>query len=175
MVAIAIIALLATITIPNLWRMQPSYERKEFIAALNALTLYGKQNAITNYKLHQVSVDFDKKQIELLYDTGEKDTKGEIAYKPVASGYLNSVIPIPESLDIQNFYIDGTGFDEMAKFKGRKTGAVWFYIVPEGLAQEVVINLLDTKNTLYNGKPRQVGLVLNPFTAQFKEYDSFQK
>jgi hypothetical protein len=42
------------------------------------------------------------------------------------------------------------------------------------MAQDVVMNFIDTKDT-QDGKPLQVGLVLNPFTAQFKTYDTFQK
>lgn len=175
LVALAIISVLATILVPNLTRITPDYERKTFFAQLNALLLYGKQDAISNYKLHQVSFDFDKKKIELLYETGERDSKGESEYKPVQNDYIKSSIDIPDAIEIKNFFIDGTGFDEMAKFSGGKTGAVWFYIVPEGLAQEVVINMVDTKDVLYDGKPRPFGLVLNPFTAQFKEYDTFQK
>jgi hypothetical protein len=38
----------------------------------------------------------------------------------------------------------------------------------------VIINFLDTKDTK-DDAPRRVGLVLNPFTAQFKIYDAFQK
>ena len=58
--------------------------------------------------------------------------------------------------------------------EGRQTTELWFFIVPEGLAQDVVINLLDMRDK-DRGKAKQVGLVLNPFAAQFKSYDSFQK
>ena len=64
--------------------------------------------------------------------------------------------------------------DMMAKYARSKSGSVWFYIIPEGMTQDVVLNFIDT-NDAYDGHPRQVGLVLNPFTAQFKEYDEFQK
>lgn len=175
LVAIAIVALLATVLIPSFWRSQPSYERKTFIARLNALMLYGKQNAITNYATHQVLFNFGERKISLLYDAKEKDAKGEAVFKPIPGGYLSSAITIPDEFDIKQLFIDNSGFDEMAKFSGRKTGEVWFYMVPEGLSQEVILNMYDTKDTLPDGKPRPVGLVLNPFTAQFKEYDTFQK
>jgi hypothetical protein len=42
------------------------------------------------------------------------------------------------------------------------------------MAQNVVINFLDTQD-LRDDQPRQVALVLNPFTALFKTYDTFQK
>jgi hypothetical protein len=62
----------------------------------------------------------------------------------------------------------------MAKFTKSKTEEMWFYVIPGGMAQDVIINFIDTKD-LYNNAPRSVGLVLNPFSAQFKIYDTFQK
>jgi len=47
--------------------------------------------------------------------------------------------------------------------------------MPDGLSQDVIINFIDSQDPLPDGKMRQIGLVLNPFTVQFKEYDSFQK
>ncbi len=47
--------------------------------------------------------------------------------------------------------------------------------MPDGLTQTVTMNFLDTKQLNAAGKPRQFGLVLNPFNAQFKVYDGFQR
>jgi prepilin-type N-terminal cleavage/methylation domain-containing protein len=173
LVAMAIIGIMATFIIPNLRRA--SYERKLFFTQLNALVLYGKQHAIMTNKIQQVMFDFKLGTIQLLQDNGQKDGAGKLKYEPVSSITVNTTIVIPDTIEIQNFYIDGTGFDEMSKYVGRKTGQVWFFIVPEGLAQEVIINGIDTNDTLYDGKPRQFGLVLNPFAVRFKEYDTFQK
>lgn len=176
LVAMAILGVMATFLIPNLRRA--SYDRKTFFAQLNALAQYGKQQAIVTNKTHQMLFDFTKGHVQLLQEGsagGQKDATGQLQYQPVKAIGLETTLAIPESIEIKNFYIDGTGFDEMAKFVGRKTGTVWFYIVPEGLAQETIINMLDTKDVMYDGKPRQFGLVLNPFTVQFKEYDAFQK
>ena len=62
----------------------------------------------------------------------------------------------------------------MTKFSRSKTASVWFYIIPEGMVQNVVINMTDTKDVRDN-QARPVGLILNPFSAQLKIYDSFQK
>ena len=73
---------------------------------------------------------------------------------------------------IKQFNIEG--FDEMSRYGvGRKTTEMWFYIMPDGLTQEVTINALDTKD-LKNNKPRPFSLVLSPFSAIFKYYDTFQ-
>ena len=176
LVAMALIGIMATFIVPNLQKSQPGYERKSFFARLSALTQYGKQHAMVSNKTYQILFDFNKNIVQLLQEgSGQKDSSGNVTYEPVQSMAINTIIPLPESLEIKNFYIDGSGFDEMAKFVGRKTGQVWFFMVPEGLAQETIINMLDTKDIMYDGKPRQFALVLNPFTVQFKEYDTFQK
>ena len=173
LVAMAIIGIMATFIVPNLQRA--SHDRKLFFAQLNALVQYGKQHAIMSNKVQQVLFDFKANTIQLLQEGTQKDSTGQLKYEPVQSVAGNTLVAIPDAIEIKNFYIDGTGFDEMAKYAGRKTGTLWFYIVPEGLAQEAIINVVDTKDLMYDGKPRQFGLVLNPFAVQFKEYDAFQK
>lgn len=175
LVVIALIGVMATIVIPNFFGAQQGYERKNFIGQLNTLLKSGQSHAITDHKLHQLFFDFKNKKIELRYQTDQKDKKGEIAYAKVPGMYAYTSMDIPDNIEIKNFYIDNSGFDEMSKFSGGKSGELWFYIVPEGLTQEAIINFVDTKDRLYSDKPRPTGLVLNPFTAQFKVYDAFQK
>jgi prepilin-type N-terminal cleavage/methylation domain-containing protein len=173
-VALAIIALLATIIVPNFVGVKPWYVRKQFVAQLNALLLFARQHAIVTNKIQKVDFDFGERKVRLFSEI-EKE-KGKLEFKLVTSSYINPMVEIPDSLEIKNFYIAGSGFDEMTKFAGtRAKGGVWFYLVPEGISQEVIINILDSKDVMFNGKPRPIGLVLNPFTAQFKEYDTFQK
>jgi hypothetical protein len=57
---------------------------------------------------------------------------------------------------------------------GGKTTRIFFYVIPEGLSQEVTINFIDKKDSI-DGRARMIGLVLNPFTVQFKVYDRFAK
>lgn len=173
MIAIVLIGIMATVLVPTLFRSQSGYERKKFIADLNSIVRYGQQNAITSGKTQQVFVDVKKKMMELRTPNGKKDSDGQDEYKLVSHLYAPTHIEIPSSVQIKNFIIEG--FDEVGKYTNTKVGELWFFIVPEGLTQEVIINFLDTNDKMYNGKPRPIGLVLNPFTAQFKEYDTFQK
>lgn len=172
-ITIAVVAMLAAVIVPNLMRSQPNYERKSFIAALNGLLKYAQSNAIITYTNQQIVLDLEHHFIELRGQTDEKDPQGGFVYKKIQGPYTNTTIKIPENIEIKNFIIEG--FDEVGKSSTRKTGQVWFFIVPEGMAQEVTMNFVDKKDRLYNDKPRATGLVLNPFTVQFKEYDSFQK
>jgi prepilin-type N-terminal cleavage/methylation domain-containing protein len=172
-IAIAVIAILAAVVVPNVIQSRPGYERKMFIAQLNGLLKYAQNNAIISYTNQQIFIDLEKSIIELRAQTSKKDAKGDLLYEKVSNKYSTTSIIIPDSIDIKNFIIEG--FDELGRSTTKKTTKTWFFVVPEGLAQEVTINFLDKKDRLYNTKPRPIGLVMNPFTAQFKEYDSFQK
>ena len=174
-VAIAIIGILAAISLPQLIRRpQPSFERTQFIARFNTLLSFGMQQTLMTQKIHALSVDFEKKIISLSAETTELDPgkdKGDYKFKPVTGSYITPEISIPELLEVKSAYIETK--DALAGI-GKEKAKFWFFLVPEGLAQDVIINLVDKKD-LYNGKPQSVGLVLNPFSAQLREYDSFQK
>lgn len=170
LVVMVVIGLLATILMPNL--RTPGYERKQFIGRLNALTRLGWQNALITNKVQRVQFDFAAHTVQLQSARDKSESSDELQFGPLKEIALNTSFTIPEQIEVRQFFIEG--FDEMSRFSGRKTGEVWFYIVPDGMAQEVIINFFDTKDTI-EGKVRPVSLVLNPFTVQFKEYDSFQK
>lgn len=63
----------------------------------------------------------------------------------------------------------------MKRFVGRDTGETWFYVVPDGMAQRVTINMTDSQDIDSGGRPAKIGLVLNPFNAQFTAYDTFKR
>ena len=172
LIVIAIIGVLGAVLMPNIQRSTPRYEREEFIARFNALLQYAWQHALVTHTTQQITVDIAKKTITLLTATDEKDNSGAMVFKPIVSPVQDTTCPLPDQINIKQFFIEG--FDMMAKFSRAKAATVWFYIIPEGMTQDVVLNFVDTKDT-HDNKPVQIGLVLNPFTAQFKIYDTFQK
>ena len=172
MIVLVIMAIFSAVVIPNIPRMQPRYEREQFIARLNALVQLGWQQAIIEHRVCKVVFDFGKSLVSLHVATAKKEQIGEPKFKPIKGLYLSTSFTLPDNLKVRQFFIEG--FDEMARFVGKKTAEVWFYIMPEGLAQDVILNLFDMKDRR-NTKPRPISLVLNPFSAQFKVYDEFQK
>jgi prepilin-type N-terminal cleavage/methylation domain-containing protein len=172
LIVIAIIGILSAIIMPNFQRTTPRYEREAFIARFNSLIQFGWQQALLTHKIHRVNVDIGKKLITLTVDSGSKDKSGEIVFIPIINPVQDTQCVIPDQILIKQFFIEG--FDMMTKFARSKTASVWFYIIPEGMVQNVIINCNDTKD-LYGDHPRPIGLVLNPFSAQFKTYDTFQK
>lgn len=173
LVVLAIAGILMAVVVPNFQNMLPGKERKLFIVKLNGLMRLAWQRALVERKTQKIAFDFDKRLIWLESATGAiKDGSPEFAR--AKGSYIPTSLKIPKVLDIKNFIIEG--FDEMSRYGGgRKTTESWFFVIPDGLAQAVTINFLDMGNRNGAGKPRQFGLVLNPFNAQFKVYDSFQK
>lgn len=162
-VVIAIIGFMAAVVSPNLFGPTASRERKNFIAKVNSLLFLGWQQALITHKPHAIDFDFYRKKVtlQILDNPNDKPV-------PVKIDYQETSLEWPALYEAKNFYIEGS--DELSG----KT-AVYFYIMPDGMAQDVILNFLDTKDTLPGGDPRPIGLVLNPFSVQFKEYDEFQK
>lgn len=171
MVAIAVIGLLAAIVVPNFRSRQPGFERRQFIGQLNALLRLASQQAIVSRKVHRIYCDLKKYTVTAQVRGEGKDPKGEPVFNPIKAPYLHHTISWPKQLSPKQFIIEGV--DEMDR-GGKKLTEAWFYIVPEGLAQNVIINFVDTRDK-ERGKPKQVGLVLNPFSVQFTVHDTFQK
>lgn len=165
----AIIGSLAML-IPNLGQRKPRYEREQFIARLNSLCQFAWQQALITHKLHAVEFDLKNHAVSVQRDTGTRDEQGLPKTEPARGP--RSKFDYPAHLEVKQFVIEQ--FDEIkGAGGGSKTTKVFFYIMPEGLAQEVTINFIDKKDSIA-GKARTVGLVLNPFTVQFKVYDTFQ-
>lgn len=172
LVAIAIIAVVATVVVPNLWQRKPYYERQQCVRDLNALSNMAWQKAITTHKIHKVHFDLGRRMVFLQVESDDRDDKGEPVFVPVKGAYTVTSFSWPKNLEIRNFFIEG--FDEIGKYQSGHAQEVWYFVYPEGRAQPVIINMIDTKDR-FAGKPRQIGLVLNPFSALFKEYDTFQQ
>ena len=169
MVAMAIIGLVAAFGIPRLLPPKPRQVREAFISQLNSLVGFAWQNAVTKSKVHKLEFDFDRKKVSI-FQMGPTDKYGKATWEPIKRAYTATVIRIPGQLEQKNFYIEGE--DKVAKLGILKN--VWFAISDGGISQEVVINFLDNKDKRDRRK-RPVGLVLNPFSAQFEVYNELAK
>src|ERR1700733_521982 len=172
LIAIAIMGIMIAVVVPNFRRLFPAREREQFVSNLSALTRYAWQHALIERKNHKVVFYFTAKKIWVEMATGTLKN-GQPEFAPIKGAYITTSLAIPKSIEIKNFIIEG--YDEISRYGGSsKAAQSWFFITPDGLTQTVTINFVSNKETSA-GKPRQFGLVLNPFNAQFKVYDSFQK
>lgn len=167
-----LLGLVATIVVPNLQNQVPGYKRKQFITHVTALSRLAWQQALAQQKAFRLFFDIEKHLIKVEQETDKKDKDGRPVFQEVAIPYLKSTYEWPENILIKQFFIDK---QELMARVGIKTQEVWFYFAADGLAQPVIINIVDTNDLNAQGKPEQRSLVINPFTGQFKEYDEFQK
>jgi type II secretory pathway pseudopilin PulG len=172
LLALVVIGLVSAIALPNMKKLLPSYTRRQFLSRLEGITQAGWQRAIRTREVHKVLVEVVGRRISLYRATDQRDAQGKVQYQLVKDSYIAAPFSIPSSIDIKQFFIEGV--DEMGRYMESPTGVTWFFIMPEGMTQEVIINMVDT-NQEKNGKPVAISLVINPFTARFQVYDEFQK
>ena len=162
-VVITIIAILAVAVMPLFKGRETRLQAKEFVAKLNLLMQTSWQQALVSGNVQKVHFNFKKKIVELfeIKDGSDVRLKGDIVETEMA---------IPEAYFFRSFYIDGK--DEIALHS--KAATVYFFIASSGVTQAVIINVIDQGNS-QESVPLKFGLVLNPFSAQFEYYDTFQK
>ena len=167
----AIIGLIAAVAIPNLFKRRPLYEQKAFVTALNAFMAEAWQRGLTTQKTQKVVFDLQERKVRLEQEMNKLDPQGAKTFTPVVVQYAPAAPSWPQTFEIQQFFVQGA--DELSS-RTQTKNAVWFFVLPGGLAQEVIINIVDTKTQNDRDEGKKTGLVLNPFTVQFKTYDEFQ-
>jgi len=170
-VAILLIGIMGAVLVPYLGGSKEKADMRVFVAKINQLLQGAWRNALETRQIQRVYVDFDANTITL----GELKSKGatqkEDVYVAVKNLLTDATIAIPDGCTFVNFYIEGK--DEMARSGGKRKDA-WFFIMPDGIAQSVVINL-KLQNEDERAGIELAGLVLNPFSAQFEYFDEWQK
>ena len=172
MITLAIIGLLGALIVPNFRTRTPRYQREEFVARLGAQVQAAWQHALITRTLHKVVFDMKNRRVSIEYARKVRGEKGKLEFEVLNNWHGVTPMHWGPQFKIKQFILEG--FDEMARSTDRATLEVFFYVVPDGLTQAVTINVLDTKDMI-GRKPRQFGLVLNPFTARFQYHDTFQK
>jgi prepilin-type N-terminal cleavage/methylation domain-containing protein len=159
---IVIIGILSMVTLPAL-RLIGGDKRAEFVNQLSHLVQITWQNAVVTGKVHRIVFDSANREIraemrELIKSSDTSDKNKSSEYISAAGVYFKT--SIKWNLDlfaIKDFYITNT--------KPETSNNLNFLIFPEGVTQPVIINFASDE---------PLSLVLNPFSAQFKTYDTYQ-
>ena len=175
LVAIVIIGIMATIVMPRLLYKKTT-ELDTFIENISLLTQVGYEQAVITGQIHRLffNMKADSPYIQLQVEKKEDGDKKQKAsapqkasareFKPVSIAYITTQIPFDSALSIQNFFIKN--IDEA---QGGTLKDAWYYILPSGLSQEIIITIADSQKNMLRS------LVLNPFTVKFSVYDTPQK
>lgn len=171
-IAIVLIGIMAIIVVPNFMSDNLVQDRQENLAKLNTLLATAQYNAISANKLTRVVLDLKSSKIYLEEISNQKDSLGQDLYEPVKIDYNDTSLIWDPNLKIEAIYINNQN-ELLSQLE--LSDKVWFYIVPDGNAQSVMINFTDLKANEKFNEMTQFSLVLNPFIVQFKLYDYFQK
>jgi len=135
MIGLLIIGLGASIVVPRLLRRSPAIEWPGIQQELNNVLYFARQEAITSQKIHRLAFAQKKRTITVEIEDGESKP-GVPKYTPVYSTYFTTVYELPEQLSF--------GFVKLGKKElfSENKGMGYCYVVPNGLIQEVVVELV---------------------------------
>lgn len=150
-VALLILGIMLTVGLPRLNRAGATII-DDFLVKLNTLVQEGAQRATTESVVYKITFNFKAKPAVVELSAANKQV---------------TAIIIPEVISVDELYIN------RKLERGREEA--WFFITPDGISQEVIINIIDTQRQETELTNSSFSFVLNPFTVQFKLYDFFQR
>lgn len=169
MIAIAIIGLVMAVGVPNYRARLVRLERDTFFANLKGIIEFARQRAMVSNKISKVTFDIANHTAWIELQTQQKDIKGEPLFERIKSGPARASITWNERFVFRSFVIEGV--DELARYgAGKTTEEVWFFIVPDGIVQEVMFTVADTRDMIRK-KAHQFVCTINPFSGALKVED----
>lgn len=159
MIALAIIGLALTVVVPRLRRSDNAL-LYDTVARIQGLVQTGYTHALTTGKIQRVFFDLERNRVRLEQAQGTYNAQGKLEFEAVKIPYARTDFELDARFELRSVVINGKDFISGAI--GTTTNEVWFFIMPEGLAQEVTLVLYDTVQDV------QKALVMNPFTAQLR-------
>lgn len=169
LILLLIVSIFATSVIPTFVNKQRDAVKKDFIANFTTLMKDSLYQAITTSKVHQIYFDFNQNQIipkvqDLSVDAQSKHSK----FKPISNN-SNASIAIPQHITVRNFFIQNE--DELSNKS--KLDDAWFYIMPDGTSQSIIMNLEYSDPESQDIE--QFAITINPFYSQVTQHETFQK
>lgn len=162
-----LIGIMATFGMRMIRNLRPAFKQEQFVDNIRTLLAIAWQRSVTTGKVHRIYFNLTKRVMVVEMQTNDPLDDKEV-FAPVTRAYDEAQFSWPATIAFKEFYIQGT--DRLHK-TGYKTESIWFYVVPDGMVQEVIMNIEETIDE--NQVP--LSMVINPFTAQLTTYDMFQK
>lgn len=167
LVVMFLIGIMATFGLRLIENLRPAHKEEQFVDHVRTLLAIAWQGALASGKVHRLYFDIKKRTMRVEMQTNEPFEEKEI-FEPVMRRYDQAQFSWPSTIAFKQFYIQGA---ESLRKPGIKTEAIWFYVMPDGMVQDVIMNVEET----VNAHTVPFSLVINPFTAQLVKYETFQK
>lgn len=166
MVVIFLIGVVATIAIPRLAYKAPQAEWNTVLDDLNNLVIFARQEAISNQKVYRLTFNQNGKRpdsVVIEREGVDPEKVGKKIYTSVDSYYLKTRYEFHPSIKLRAFY---QGKREQIN---SGDGDTHCYIIPDGLAQDVLIHLSKIENNVES----KVSFKMMPFCGKFELIDGF--
>jgi len=167
LVALLLISILLSMTTNIFFARRPRQAQKDFYAQFLVLVDYATSSAVMQKKVYKVDFDLEHKNIGLAqFDPASQATNKHERFTPIAHT-SDTMINIPPFTTLKNFFINGV--DEL--HRSVKTEHVWFYIMPDGSSQSIIMNFENEQESSNN----QYAFCINPFYSRVTLHEAFQK
>jgi Tfp pilus assembly protein FimT len=165
-IIIALIGVLGSITLPNLFVKRQGDVVKTFIKEFSILYTKAISYAIQTNSVVQVFFDIEKKDIFLKEERKEDSVTDIHENFQELSGNNQGHVRVPDFLDLRGLYIQE--FNEMEN--GKKQSQTRFYVMPNGTAQPVIMNFGYTTDS---GLEKKISLQVTPFLGHVQTHEEF--
>jgi len=170
-IVIALIGVMTMIVTPLLRTEDLAQERANFVNQLNSFVIGAQYNALVSGKINRVVFDFKKSQVYIELQIGQVDAQGQDQYEAVNVDFNENIF----SWNSAHFKIKDFFVNQKNELLDGNSDQAWYYLMPDGNAQNVIINFYDLKDSEKYHESAEYSMVLNPFAAQFKLYELFQQ
>ncbi len=160
MVVLALIGLLISMVAPRFSRRSPSSDWKVIISELNNFTQFARQESVAEQVVFRLNFLRGKNKapdcVVIEHWVGV-DKKGNQEFAQVSSPYMKTRYEFAENVRVKAVYL---GKQELYI----ENGQAFCFVVPEGLVQDVYIQLVRTEE----GKEDFVTLKMRSFEGAFE-------
>jgi|GEM_PF-5985623 len=167
-VGILLLAVLGGLVLPNIFRKNEDKLTRTFINDFAMMLQTAVTTAMQEDKVVQVYVDVPQELIMLkIQDPANRNPSIHEHFIDLEKSH--SKVILPNWLHIQNFYIQNN--DEVQS--GRALQKVWFYAMPDGTVQPVIINFTNEHPDLLHDK--KLSIIVNPFLGHVSTFYEFKQ
>lgn len=168
LVTLLLISIATSFVIPRFLSNKPRSAQKKFFTEFSTLVSDTVFQAIMNKTVHQIYFDLNAHHIIVKkYNSKIEADNKHLKFEPLTQDIFQNQMKLPTTFSIQNFFIQNK--DEFTP--GMKMNDAWFYIMPDGNSQAVIINMNDNSDD----RETKFSITVNPFYSQVKLHDTFQK
>jgi len=142
LITLLVVGIITAFVVPTFLTKGEKTPKKIFCANFAVLIQESLQQAIMTNKVHQIFFDLDEHMVIVkIHDPAHAATSEHDKFIPVAKNSYPLPMTIPQDLEFKNFFINGK--DEFTS--GNTMHTAWFYIMPDGTSQSIILNIEDTQ------------------------------